>query len=132
MEAQLRRRNFYIGIVPARMFVFDAFQLALGEFPDLDHLPHRILLCGGGSSLDMVVDVLEQTNWFTKLPFTRRPLVQHIQPEQVVGIVDKTGEVTDHTFITAMGLLRVGLDTLQQNETTSGSFRQRIDRMLRT
>ena len=108
-------------------------ELALGEFTSLDHLPHRLLLCGGGSSLDMMLDKLEQSSWYTKMPFTRKPIIQHIQPNQVVGIVDKTGTVTDHTFITAMGLLRVGLDTLQQDDnTTTGSFREKIDRMLRT
>ena len=108
-------------------------ELALGEFTQLDHLPHRLLLCGGGSSLDMLVEKLEQSDWYSELPFTKKPVVQHINPSQVVGIVDKTGSVTDHTFITAMGLLRVGLDTLQQqdNALATGSFRERIDRILR-
>lgn len=106
-------------------------ELALSEFTQLDHLPNRLLLCGGGSSLDMLMDELEETNWYKGLPFTRKPVVQHIQPEQVVGIVDKTGSVTDHTFITAMGLLRVGFDTLQQDSKSSGSIREKIDRMLR-
>lgn len=108
-------------------------ELALGEFDQLDHLPNRLLLCGGGSSLDMLMDKLEQTNWYSELPFTRKPAVQHINPNQVIGIVDKTGLVNDHTYITAMGLLRVGLDTLQQqsSEFATGSIRERIDRMLR-
>lgn len=108
-------------------------ELALGEFPKLDHLPHRLLLCGGGSSLDMLVDKLSESNWYLQLPFTRKPVVQHIQPDQVVGIVDKTGNVTDHTYITAMGLLRVGLDTIHRQDSTlvPGSIRERIDRMLR-
>lgn len=106
-------------------------ELALGEFDKLDHLPNRLLLCGGGSSLEMLVDRLEQTNWYKELPFTKKPVVQHIQPEEVVDIVDKTGSVTDHTFITAMGLLRVGLDTVQQGaRQQTGSIRERIDRML--
>lgn len=108
-------------------------ELALSEFTNIDNLPHRLLLCGGGSSLDMLVDKLEESSWYTKLPFTRKPIIQHIQPSQVVGIVDKTTSVTDHTFITVMGLLRVGLDTLQQEDSqVSGSFREKIDRMLRT
>lgn len=107
-------------------------ELALTEFTKLDHLPHRLLLCGGGSSLDMLMEKLEQTRWYDDLPFTRKPVVQHIQPEQVVGIVDKSGMVTDHTFITAMGLLRVGLDTLQQDTEPSmtGSLKQRVNRIL--
>lgn len=108
-------------------------ELALGEFDQLDHLPRRILLCGGGSSLDMLMHQLESSNWYADLPFTRKPVVQHIKPSHVVGIDDKTGTVTDHTFITAMGLLRVGLDTVQQDitSTNEGSFRQKIDKILR-
>lgn len=107
-------------------------ELALGEFDKLDHLPHKLLLCGGGSSLEMLVERLEESNWYKDLPFTRRPTVQHIQPGEVVGITDKTGDVNDHTFVTAMGLLRVGLDTMQQGAGQSGgSIRDTLDRMLR-
>lgn len=108
-------------------------ELALAEFDKLDHLPHKLLLCGGGSSLDLLVDKLNDGSWHANLPFTRKPVVQHIQPDDVVGIVDKTAGVTDHTFITAMGLLRVGLDTLQfANSSGGGSIREKIDRILRT
>lgn len=107
-------------------------ELALAEFTKLDHLPHNILLCGGGSSLDMLLDKLEKSDWYKDLPFARKPQIRHIQPEQVVGITDKTGHVNDHTFITAMGLLRVGLDTTQFSMgQNSGSIREKIDRMLR-
>lgn len=107
-------------------------ELALSEFDQLDHLPNRLLLCGGGSSLDMLMDKLEGEAWHKELPFTRKPVVQHIQPDQVVGITDKTGVVNDHTFITAMGLLRVGLDTMQAgSDHPSSSIRERIDRMLK-
>jgi cell division protein FtsA len=108
-------------------------ELALGEFDKLDHLPHKLLLCGGGSSLEPLMKELTDGNWYTKLPFTKKPAVQHIHPDQVVGIVDKTGDVTDHTFITAMGLLRVGLDTLQFTSGASGnSIRDKIDKVLKT
>jgi cell division protein FtsA len=107
-------------------------ELALSEFTTLDHLPNRILLCGGGSSLELLVRRLQQQGWYRDLPFTRKPVVDHIEPQQVVGIIDKTGHVSDHTFITAMGLLRVGLDTLQQDANKpAGSIREKIDRMLR-
>src|SRR5690606_16358115 len=35
-------------------------ELALSEFDSVDHLPNRILLCGGGSSLRQLVDALEK------------------------------------------------------------------------
>jgi cell division protein FtsA len=105
-------------------------ELALSEFTKLDHLPHRMFLCGGGSSLDLLSDKLEQTDWYRSLPFTRKPSVHHIRPEQVAGITDATDKVTDHTFITAMGLLRVGMDTLQFSEGSGSSVRDKIDKML--
>lgn len=107
-------------------------ELALGEFTKLDHLPHRILLCGGGSSLSMLMDKLQKDNWYSGLPFAKKPVVQHIQPSQVVGITDTTGHVNDHTFITAMGLLRVGLDTLHYAGASSGSIKEKLDKILQT
>jgi cell division protein FtsA len=103
-------------------------ELALSEFNKLDHLPHRMFLCGGGSSLDLLMDRLG-TDWYKNLPFTRKPSVHHIRPDQVSGIRDLTSKVTDHTFITAMGLLRVGMDTMQFNDN-NGSIRDRLDKML--
>jgi cell division protein FtsA len=105
-------------------------ELALGEFDKLDHLPYTMHLCGGGSSLNLLVDSLQESEWYRNLPFTRKPVVKYIQPHQVVGITDTTGRVNDHTYITAMGLLRVGLDTMQFSGGNSGSIREKIDKML--
>lgn len=107
-------------------------ELALAEFNKLDHLPNTVLLCGGGASLDLVVERLEDGDWYKELPFTKRPKIHYIHPSDVSGIIDSTGEVNDHTFITAMGLLRVGMDTLfQQGNKGSFSLKDKLDRMLR-
>lgn len=105
-------------------------ELALSEFDSVDHLPNRILLCGGGSSLKRLVEGLESSSWYKELPFTRRPSVQHINPSEVVGIVDKTGEIDDHTMITAMGLLRVGYDTIIVNQDGNGLM-DRVNKLLK-
>jgi len=105
-------------------------ELALSEFDSVDQLPNRILLCGGGASLKKLVEALESGDWYKNLPFTRRPSVHHIKPSDVVGIVDKTGEITDHTFITAMGLLRVGYDTIITNQD-GNSLSDKVDKLLR-
>ncbi len=106
--------------------------LALGEFAGLDHLPHRILLCGGGSSLRMLVDKLQESDWYRELAFTRKPIIQHISPDEVVGITDATGQITDHTLVTAMGLLRVGMDTLNTGGGNQPvSMKDKINKMLR-
>ncbi|HMT19245.1 MAG TPA: cell division FtsA domain-containing protein, partial [Candidatus Saccharibacteria bacterium] len=107
-------------------------ELALDEYTMLEHLPHHILLCGGGASLELLTKELEETDWYRKLPFARKPNVQFIKPEAVIGISDTTDSLTDHTFVTAMGLLRVGVDTIAQNgETADESVQARINRILR-
>ncbi len=105
-------------------------ELALSEFDSVDHLPSRILLCGGGSSLDRLVDALSTQEWYKELPFTKKPTVHHIQPSEVVGITDTTGSVKDHTLITAMGLLRVGYDTMV-GSNDSDSIKEKLNRLLR-
>jgi len=105
-------------------------ELALSEFDSVDHLPNRILLCGGGSSLDKLVTTLESASWHKDLPFTRKPTVQHINPAEVMGVTDTTGDVVDHTFITAMGLLRVGYDTLI-GSGEADSIKEKFNRLLK-
>ena len=105
-------------------------ELALSEFDSVDHLPNRILLCGGGSSLDQLVEALSTRDWYKELPFTKKTTVHHIQPSEVVGIRDETGSVQDHTFITAMGLLRVGYDTIV-GSSDGDSIKEKVNRLLR-
>lgn len=108
-------------------------EVALGEFNSLENLPHQVLLCGGGASLEKVVSALKETNWYGQLQFSRKPNVSLIEPGQVIGIADKTDKIKDHTFITAMGLLRVGLDTIAQQSggDSASGFKNKFDRMLR-
>ena len=104
-------------------------ELALGEFDAIDHLPNRILLCGGGAGLAKLVEALEERDWYKGLPFTKKPTVQRIHPSEVAGITDTTGDVTDHTFITPMGLLRVGYDTIV-GSSGGDSLKDKFNRIL--
>ena len=108
----------------------DGVELALSEFESVDHLPNKILLCGGGASLDALVEELSTKKWYNELPFTKKPVIQLINPSDVVGIKDETGEVNDHTFITAMGLLRVAYDTIM-GSGNSDSIKDKLNRILK-
>lgn len=105
-------------------------ELALSEFDSADHLPNRILLCGGGASLAKLVDALKESEWHKNLPFTRKPTVHYINPSDVIGITDSTSLVSDHTFITAMGLLRVGYDTMI-GSGDNDTIKEKLNRILR-
>lgn len=105
-------------------------ELALSEFDSVDHLPNRILLCGGGSSLERLVTALSSRDWYKELPFTKRPTVQLIKPSEIIGIEDTTGKAGDHTYVTAMGLLRVGYDTIVGGNSQD-SIKEKVNRLLR-
>lgn len=104
-------------------------ELALSEFDSVDHLPNRILLCGGGASLAKLVGALGEDAWHKELPFTKKPSIHHIKPDDVMGISDGSGKVNDHTFITAMGLLRVGYDTMIGSAETG--IKDKLNKILR-
>lgn len=105
-------------------------ELSLAEFDSLDHLPSKILLCGGGASLEPLVEAISKRDWYNDLPFTKRPSVHLVRPSDIVGIVDSTKLVNDHTFVTAMGLLRVGYDTIIGN-SDADSIKDKVNKLLR-
>ncbi len=105
-------------------------ELALEEFDQVETMPGQILLCGGGASLPDIPEVLATGDWFKNLPFSRRPIVSLIESDEIAGIVNETDRELDHTFVTAMGLLRVGIDTLigTSNDT---SLKAKLARLLK-
>jgi len=104
-------------------------QLALEEFNLLEVLPQKILLCGGGAGLIQLQAELATSNWYEDLPFTRRPVVHLVDSEDIPGIINSTDIELDHSFITALGLLRVSLDTLA-GSPDGKSIRARISKIL--
>ena len=105
-------------------------ELALEEFDEVEALPGQILLCGGGASLGQIPELLATGDWFRDLPFSRRPIVNLIDPDDIEGIINDTDRQLDHTFVTAMGLLRVGLDTLV-GVKSSDSIKAKLARLLK-
>ena len=92
-------------------------EVALEDFGNLGSLPRNILLCGGGASLSLLQEELAISDWYTNLPFSRRPIIHLIDVQELPDLVTTHLNVEglsllDHSFATALGLLRVGVDTL--------------------
>ncbi|MBR3256345.1 rod shape-determining protein [Candidatus Saccharibacteria bacterium] len=92
-------------------------EVALEEFENVGSLPRNVLLCGGGASLSLLQEELAISDWYTNLPFSRRPVIHLIDVNELPDLdiehlnVEGASEL-DHSFATALGLLRVGVDTL--------------------
>lgn len=98
-------------------------ELSLAEFDRVDHLPSKLLLCGGGTGLPEVMTALK-SDWYKKLPFARKLSVSHISPNEVERVKDTTGKLTSYADITPMGLANIGLDNLQDTTVTDSLIRR--------
>lgn len=105
-------------------------ELAIEEFDQIETLPGQILLCGGGAGLSDIPELLATSDWYKDLPFARRPIVNIIDPDTIDGIENVTDRELDYTFVTAMGLLRVGMDTLVGVPENS-SLKAKLSRLLK-
>lgn len=103
--------------------------VALEDFPLIEALPTKILLCGGGAGLSALQEELATNNWYTDLPFSRRPLVHLLDDVDIPGIENSTDEDLDYSFITAFGLLRVAIDTLAGTDEPTG-LRAKLAKLL--
>lgn len=104
-------------------------ELSLSEFDKLDHLPARILLCGGGSALPEIKKALSGSAWYKNLAFARRPKIDFVSPSEVNRVIDKTAKLTSQQDITPMGLANLGLDIVG-TETIGENVLQRLSRTL--
>lgn len=104
---------------------FSGVELTLEEFSQVELLPSRILLCGGGALLPEIQEILEKADWSPNLPFARKPTVHFIRPQDVENIIDQTGELKNPWDITPMSLANLAIDLVGE-EAVMDSILNRI------
>ena len=104
-------------------------ELALEDFKNVELLPGKIFLCGGGAGLSAIQEALAIRDWYSGLPFSRRPVIHLLDDVDIPGIKNATDIDLDYSFITAFGLLRVALDTMAGSDEGTG-LRSRIAKLL--
>jgi len=102
----------------------DGIEISLAEFEDMDLLPSRILMCGGGSYLPELKDILESSDWYKRLPFSKKPVIKFISPGDVKTISDNTGLLKGQDDITPMGLANLAIDLAGEEEMTAGLLKK--------
>lgn len=99
-------------------------ELTLGEYTNVDLLPSRILLCGGGSNLPDIARVLKSASWGKRLPFARRPTVHFLKPSEVQTVYDATGKLGTVQDITPMALANLAIDLVGHATPSQTLFRR--------
>ena len=123
------RDNMMLDILVNLAVWLSGVQITLDDFQLSEMLPNKILLCGGGAGLGELQDVLSTTDWFKELPFARRPVIHLVNSTDIPGITNRTSTVLDHSYVTALGLLRVALDTLA-GAPEEGGVRGKLAKLL--
>lgn len=131
VTTESKDENVRKALVPTVKVWLSGVELALGEFDTVDQLPSKILLCGGGSGLPYIPRALDSSGWRENVPIADTITVEHIEPDQVNRVTDKTGQVADYSYITPMGLLNIGLDALTV-ETQSQRFINKVNKAMQS
>ena len=102
-------------------------QIALEEFSNVDILPNKILLCGGGSLLPDIKEYLEKKEWSKSLPFSKHPKVDFIKPSQIKSIVDNTKKLKGCQDVTPMSLANLAIDLVGEAPLVEGILDKIVD-----
>lgn len=102
-------------------------QLALEDFSNVELLPSKILLCGGGSLLPDIKEYLEKPEWSKSLPFSKQPKIDFIKPNQIKSVVDETKMLKGSQDITPMGLANLAIDLAGNPTVVEGLLDKIVD-----
>lgn len=105
-------------------------ELTLSEFKNVDLLPSRILMCGGGSELPQITEILKNKKWAKNIPFSRKPTVNFIRPKNVANVIDKTGKLTQISDVTPMSMASLAIELVGEQQVVDGIM-SKVARSLR-
>jgi len=105
-------------------------EVTLSDFYNLEFLPSTIYLCGGGAGLPEIKKGLENHKWASDLPFVRKPTVEIVRPEDVTLVVDKTGLLNNHEYITSMSLCSLAIDIEDDQELIVSRMLQKVVKLM--
>lgn len=93
--------------------------LTLESFENIDVMPSKILLSGGGSHLPEIKETLETREWVKLLPFSRKPQVSFLNPKMISNLVDETKLLNDPQDIVPMALANLALNFIGEEQLLS-------------
>jgi len=114
---------------------FDGIELILEEFSQAEYFPPSVLLCGGGSLLPGVKNILKKEaivrQWWEKFPFSQSPQVGFIMPGHIENIVDQTNNLNGPEDVTPLALASLTLEIATDQDKVLTPVLRRIVRIMR-
>ena len=114
---------------------FNGIELILEDFSQKEYFPPSVLLCGGGSLLPGIRNVLKKEavsrQWWEKFPFSQSPQIGFIQPGHVENIIDQTNNLNGPEDVTPLALASLTLEIATQEDKVLPPILRRITRIMR-
>ncbi len=107
----------------------DSIELLIDELAKGELLPPAIYLVGGGSGLPDLRKKLEDFPWTQRLPFSREPIVETIQPGMVTSIADPDHMLKNAQDITPMALAYQAIELQNENNVLERALYRVIHQM---
>ncbi|MBI5732114.1 MAG: hypothetical protein HY982_02015 [Candidatus Magasanikbacteria bacterium] len=104
----------------------EGITLSLSEFKNLEVLPSKILLSGGGTYLPEIKTTLNTTKWYKKLPFARTPQASYITPKDLRNVVDETKKIKEREDIMPLALVNAGVELMGEETIVQKVLRKVI------
>ena len=117
------------------MIWLNGIELVLEEFDQAEYFPPLILLCGGGSLLPGIKNILKkekvQNRWLDKFPFSEAPQISFIQSKDINNIIDQTDKLEGPEYITPMALASLTLDIVNDENKVLPPVLRRVLKIMR-
>lgn len=97
-------------VYPVAMLWMKTLKSALAYCDDIDSFPVQIYLCGGGSLLPEIKEVMIEFPWKKFLPFPVVPKIDFFTPARLENITDNSGELKNVFDITPASLTKFVYD----------------------
>ncbi len=107
----------------------DSVELLVDELAKDELLPPAIYLVGGGSALPDLRQKLEKFPWTERLPFSREPIIETIQPVMVTSIDDPNNLLKNAQDITPMALAYQAIELQNENNVLERALYRVIHQM---
>lgn len=109
----------------------EGLHFALAGFTNVEMLPRRIYLSGGGSLLPDIMGALSKDGWHEGLRFSGKPQIAYLKPEHITRVIDETNTVKNQQDITPMALANIAYD-LAGEERILGKVLKQVTRVIST
>jgi len=110
-------------------------EIVLEEFGQTEYFPSSVYLCGGGSLLSGIKNILSKKvasdEWLKKFPFSQMPQVNFITPDQIINITDQTNILEGPENITPLALAGLTLEISTDKKKVLPPILRRVVRMMR-